>query len=171
MRREEEALKVSSEVAGPAMNKLLKKIEDQIEEWHLEGVETQAIQRFAARIMNCLRRTGVLVAVDHVIFKQEHEFYHVLESAFGHPDIPLMTRDEIKEKTRDLLRSVISPDLRERFESIDDGFTWRELNSSQGQSQQPMSMEESVMPSLEDVSPLVDANPDLESTGKFWSSL
>ena len=171
LRAEKRAMELASDVVGPEMEKFLKKIEDRIEEWHLEGVEDHVIQRFAARILRCLQRMDILVSVDHAIFKRENEIYHVLEREFGHPEMPHMSEKEIKEKTRDLLRSVISPELRERFQSLDDGFTWRDMNSSSGQSQQPISMETSDMPDLEDVEPIDSQNPDASPAGKFLETI
>ena len=101
MRAEDQARELKSEKVGPSMELFLKKIEDRIEDWHLEGVEDHVIQRFAARVLRCLQKLGILVAVDHVIFKKENEIYHVLESEFGHPEMPPMSRMEIKEKTRE----------------------------------------------------------------------
>ena len=154
------------------MESILKKIEDKMIDWQLEGVEDHALQRFAARILLCLRKMDVLVAVDHVIFKKENAMFHVLERDLCNMDleeIP-MSRKEIFEKTRSLLLSL-DPTLRGRLLSLDDGMAWEELNLSRGESQEPT--RDSEMPELEDVSPLATEtqNNDNDNTsdgkGKF----
>ena len=109
LRHVEEAEKIDSDAIGPIMEREVKRMEDNIMDWHLGGVEDHAVQRFCARIFKKLRSLGFLVSVDHAVFKQELDFINVMEMQVGTDDEngDGLSRTEINRRAEKMLHSVI----------------------------------------------------------------
>ena len=124
--RNGQAMKVSSEVVGNTLEKELKRFEDIMQECQLAGVEEDVIQRFAAQMLVKLRRLGLLVAVDHVIFKRENGLINVVEAELGQDldQSESLSREEIQRRTDHMLRSVVDQSLYDRLENTMAGNAW-----------------------------------------------
>ena len=124
--RNGQAMTVTSEVMGNTLNKELKRFEEVLQECQLEGVEESVIQRFAAQMLIKLRRLGLLVAVDHVIFKRENGFINVVEADLGNDlnESDGLSHTEIQRRTDVLLKSVVDRSLYDRLENTMAGNAW-----------------------------------------------
>ena len=125
------AEKIESGNVSEVMEKCLKAIENEIEEWHLNGVEDFEIQRFVARILKKLKDLNVLVSVDHATFKKELNFIHPLEMNISEDNGVTLSRDQVIERSEKLLESVIDPAVRHKLDRTMHGAAWRIANDEE----------------------------------------
>ena len=111
---------------GTTLERELRRFDDLISECQMEGVEDHVIQRFAARLLQKLKRVNILVAVDHAIFKKENGFINVLEAEMAQDlnDSEGLSRKEVKRRMDHLLRTVVSRSLYEQLDDTMDGNAW-----------------------------------------------
>ena len=124
--RNNKAMDVASEVVGNTLKKELRRFEDFITDCQLEGVEEHVMQRFAAQILAKFRRVGLLVAVDHAIFKKENGLINVVEADLGNDlnESANLSKSEINRRTDHLLRSVVDQSLYDQLENTMAGNAW-----------------------------------------------
>ena len=126
----QKAEKIDSKNVGEDMDKCVKAIEGAIEEWHIQGVEDFALQRFSARILRKLKDLNVLVAVDHAVFKKELDFIHPLEMNITKEDNVTLSRTVVLQRTENLLKSVMVPEEGNVMESTMQGMAWKIIEQS-----------------------------------------
>lgn len=117
-----EAEEISSETIGARVQQVLKIINDEIEEWHLAGVENHVIQKFAALILKKLKDLNVLVAVDHVIFQKELNFIHPVDMDIV--DDQILSRKQVTERAGKLLEQLLDPEQKSNLQNSMQGNTW-----------------------------------------------
>ena len=123
-----EAEKVTSDAVGSEMDEELVRIEGKIDDWMARNVEQHAMQRFAARFLKFIKKTGVVGAVDHAVFLHEIGRIHLLEmDMVGSLD---KTNDKTnlemaRAKANELLHKVFDSGASDRLERSLQGTTWR----------------------------------------------
>ena len=123
-----EAEKVSSEAIGKEMDDELERIEKKMEVWQKKNVEPHSMQRFAARILKFIKRTGVITSVDHAIFQHEMGRIHLLEmDMVGSLDRSgdKTNLELARSKANELLHKVFDSGASDRLERSLEGTTWR----------------------------------------------
>ena len=122
-----EAQKVTSDVVGAEIEKELSRLEGKMAEWKAKKVESFAMQRFAARVLVCVKSLGIVCSVDHAIFQKEMGRIHLLEMDM------VDTLDRTNDKTNlerarnranELLTKVFDSGANERLERSLQGTTW-----------------------------------------------
>ena len=126
---------ISSETVGDRAQKILEIVTDEIEEWHLAGIEDHVIQKFAAMILKKLKDLNILVAVDHIVFQRVQNFIHPVDMDIVKKDGKDLTRPQVVERSENLLKSVLDPELETNLETTMKGGAWRILQQGESQNQ------------------------------------
>ena len=122
-----EAQKVTSDAVGPEMEKELRRIESKMLAWEKKEVETEALQRFAARILAFIKEQGIICSVDHAIFQQEIGRIHLLEMDMVNTLNTTNDKTSLegaRNRANELLLKVFDSGANDRLERTLQGTTW-----------------------------------------------
>ena len=150
-----EAEKITSAKVGPEMETELQRLEKKIAAWSKKGVEKDALQRFAGRVMKLIKELGIIVACDHAVFQKEVGLISLLEmdlvatlNESGPIDL-----EQARARANALFSLIVDSSVAERIERTWDGMAWR-IRSETG------------LDTVQDA-PTVNPSPNLDSSNKI----